>query len=508
MKRTRMIAPALCLIMALSCLFTACGGDSKPETASSLAVSQESSSAQKNDISDYVAMPEFRWTGQEGFGEFHLCIYSNEEATTYFCEDIVPGLYSTTEVQLDDAVARRNDEIESKYGVRITADAVANVVETFKNDVGSSLNTYNAAIPYMHAATSLAADGYLYDLYQLSDYIHLDQPWWDKNAADSASIGNRLYMITGDISIMPKIVSFAITFNKEMLAKNFPGTDLYQTVRDGEWTFDRMVEMSKTVTSDSDGEAGMTYKDTWGLSSSYSDATAYYLASGKSLIKKDANDMPELAIGDEASVSAAIKVLQNLELEDVWVFHCNTAQGQVPNIWQTSLDVFGENRCLFRTSAFSAIKKLRAYDDADEFGLIPMPKLDAEQENYYTYCNTVYAFCAVIPSSVSTDEAEFSAYMLELMAYGGMKYITPAYYETILKSRDLRDSESEEMLDNYIFKNVVYDTGNIYNFGNIQGAINSLCEKKSTDVASTLESIKSSIETAIEETVEQYAHNG
>lgn len=39
----------------------------------------------------------------------------------------------------------------------------------------------------------------------------------------------------------------------------------YQLVKDGEWTIDKLHEMAKQATYDSDGVTGMTYKDTWGL---------------------------------------------------------------------------------------------------------------------------------------------------------------------------------------------------------------------------------------------------
>lgn len=502
----KITALAICLLLLASLALASCGGTEQSESPSE----SEPEKVLTDSIEDYVKMPAFRWRNsdgsmREGYDKFNLCIYSNNVATTYFSEDIVPNLYSTTDEVLNAAVTARNDEIELKYGVKITAEAVDDVVETLKNDVSSSLNNYDATMPFMRgAANSLAADGMLYDLFEFGDYIHFDQPWWDKDCVDSVSIGHKLYMATGDISIMPKIVSFGMTFNKVMMENRFPDIDLYQMVRDGEWTFDRMIELCREVTYESDGSAGMTYADNWGLSSSYSDAGAFYLASGQKFITKDPEDLPVIALGDETSVSTAIKILENLQLENVWVYHCNTSAGQVPNIWQTSLDVFGENRALFRTSAFSAIKKLRAYDGADEFGLVPVPKMTSTQDTYHTYCNTVYAHAAVIPNSLDRERAEFAAYMLELMAYGGMKHITKAYYDTILKTRDLKDAESEEMLDKYIFNHLVYDLGNVYDFGGIQSMLGDLMANNSTDIASSLQGNLDKIQSAIDETVEEY----
>ena len=157
-------------------------------------------------------------------------------------------------------------------------------------------------------------------------------------------------------------------------------------------------------------------------------------------------------------------------------------------------------------SAFSAIKKLRQYDDAEEFGIVPLPLLTEDQDDYYTHCSARMAYGVVIPVSLSKEEAEFSAFMIEAMAFGGMKYITPAYYDTTLKYRDLRDDESVEMLD-LIFDNVVYDLGVIYDFGGISSMLTTLMTNNSTAVVSEYEKNASVIQTAIDNCLESYGVN-
>ena len=95
--------------------------------------------------------------------------------------------------------------------------------------------------------------------------------------------------------------------------------------------------------------------------------------------------------------------------------------------------------------------------------------------------------------------------MLEIMAVGAKNYITPAYYESTLKQRDLKDEESEIMLEDYIFSNIVYDLGISYNFGGISGMLTTLMSTSSTDVASSFEEIKGAAETAIEDCLEKFS---
>ena len=496
MKAKRLLSMLLCiLLVAASAVLVACNGEEAQESSTA------AGETKGDNIEDYVTMPEFKWEGDE-YKEFDVLIYSNEAQTTYFCEDVEPNLYSTTDASLNEAVTRRNDEILAKYGVTVKGIPVADVAKDLREDITSDLRLYDAALPFMSSAAVLAQEGYLWDLKEFSDYIHFDQPWWDQSANKSLSIGNKLYFTTGDISIMPKIVSTAVVFNKEMLKKNFPEVNLYEMVENKTWTFDKMIEMSRVVTADTDGVSGMTHKDTWGMSSSWGDVSSFFIAGGKNYITKDGDDLPVISFDDTASITLVQKILQNLQLQDDWVFHCNTVTDG-SNIWEVSLDVFGQNRALFRTSAFSAIKKLRAYDEAEEFGILPFPLMTPEQDTYYTFSSAKWAYCAVIPTSLEKEEAEFSAFMLDVMAFGGMKHITPAYYETTLKYRDLRDNESGEMLD-LVFSNVVYDLGIIYDFGKIGGLIETLMKTNSTNIASTFESNEDAILADIDECIDSF----
>lgn len=499
MKATKIIALCLCLLLCGSVFLVACGGEGDESSKSTVSTEKVTTGYDPSTGKYVVEMPEFTWDKDE----FVILINSNEVQTTYFSEEIVPDLYSTTDTKLNDAVRDRNYEIEEKYGVTIKAEVVGDVASELRESVTSGLQLYDAAMPFMPGAATLAQEDSLYNLYDFSDYFHFDQPWWDQSAEEALTVDNKLFFTTGDISIMQKIVSIAVTFNKKMLSEYFPGEDLYQMVVDKEWTFDKMIEMGREVTSDTDGKAGMTYEDTWGLSSSFGDASMFYLASGNKYIEKDGNDLPVLAFGaEEVSISLSQTILEKLQLIDDWAFHCNNATG---DIWVISLDVFGQNRALFRTSAFSAIKKLRQYDDAEEFGLIPMPLMTADQDTYYTPCNIAYAYGVVIPSDLEFEDAKFSAYMLEVMAVGAKNYVTPAYYESTLKQRDLKDEESEIMLEDYIFSNIVYDLGISYNFGGISGMLTTLMSTSSTDVASSFEEIKGAAETAIEDCLEKFS---
>lgn len=512
MKRTtRFCTLLLVLLLAVCPLLVACGGDgdssdpSKDGTSSGPAGTAGDANytdAKGNYTLDNLNMPALE-TDQK---EFRVCVYDNQGQSTYYSEEIGYNLYATTDDVLNDAVKTRNDLIAEKYGVTVVACPVTDVLESVRQDASAGSHLYDAAMPFMPACATLAQDEALYDLKEFGDYIHLDAPWWDQSANKSLSVGGKLYFTTGDISIMQKITSMALTFNKRLYEEfcEEKWGSLYDLVRDHKWTLDTMYEMGREVASDLDGEAGMTYKDQWGLVTANIDAVHYYLASGESLIRKDASDLPMLAIGEqESSTNTAMKVLETLRSNTDWALITEDLAGQVDGSTATAgLGVFGENRALFRTTAFSAVKKLRDFAGVDAFGIVPLPMAYEGQDTYYTPSSARFAYGICIPKSV--PDAAFSAYMVEALCCYAKNTVTPAYYEVTLKYRDTNDVDSMEMLDQYIFNNVVYDLGVIYNFGNVSSMFQTLMQERSTAVSSKLDSIRDMVQMAIDDCVDAY----
>lgn len=500
----KIIVLLLCLLMVGSCLLVSCDGGSEDTSKPDEVSGSSQQEGYDPDSGRYVAdhLPEFKWdVDDEVYSTFDVVVYSDEEQKTYFSEDIGYDRYTTTDEVINDAVMQRNHRIDELTGVEVNAVYVKNVVLFVQDDIAVGGQAFDMAMPFLSGAVTMAQAGQLYALNSedLTPYIDLSKPWWDQGALEAFSVSDQIYFATGDVSFMAKIATWAITFNKQMYDELFPGEkSLYELVKDGEWTFDKLAAFSKAATLDN-GDGKWDYNDRWGLVSAHSDPFNYYSASGESLVSKDADDLPYITFGGDRSVTVAQTVLEEFAKINSWHIYSNTLGTQ--DIWKTSLDIFGEGRALFRTSVFSAIKKLRNYEDGIEFGLIPLPKFDEEQENYYSPSGSG-AYVVVIP--VSVPDPEFSAYMSELIACEAKNFVTPAYYETTLKSRDARDDESEEMLDDYIFANLKFDIGCVYDFGGISTMFNTLAKEGTSDVTSKFDSIKDHVESKIEETIENY----
>ncbi len=484
---------SIIMIMAFLVLSLAACQDKKTEE-SNQSLGEMSGNEFMNADGNYIPRHEVKDLQDRTF----TIIVRGSAAGTYQSDDF------TTESELygeliEDAVQRRNDMVEQLYNVTLDVIKSDTIYNDILLDCQSSLGTYDAIMPTLSHLSTLAGQGYLYDLRSLNNFDD-EAPWYDQNCSEAFSINDQLYFTTGDITILNKVNTPSILFNKEMAAKYFPDTDFYQLARDKEWTFDVMVQCAKDVASLVTADGSYSDENIYGIVSSYGDASGFYGAAGELICAKDADDLPYLAIGSsQRSTTIAQKVLQTMnDGANNWLLY---AQECAAPIWETSFEVFYAGRALFRPSAFSATTKLRSLSQI-EFGVLPMPLMDETQTEYFSYCGSSETAGIAIP--ICAQDPEFSAYMIDAYSAWAKNYLTKAYYEVNLRYRDLRDDESEEMLD-IIFGNIVYDIGECYDFGGLHTMFYDLARDRSDAIASSLESKKQQAQTDIDELKELYA---
>ncbi|PKM61448.1 MAG: hypothetical protein CVU97_07175, partial [Firmicutes bacterium HGW-Firmicutes-21] len=164
-------------------------------------------------------------------------------------------------------------------------------------------------------------------------------------------------------------------------------------------------------------------------------------------------------------------------------------------------------RALFRAMSIADVPELGEYEC--NFGILPIPKYDDTQTDYYSLISTIYATCAAIP--VTNLEYEQAAIILDALCQASTGTVKDSYYQIMLKQRKIQDDESEEMLD-LIFDNRVYDLGNIFGWGgesgydasSINGFMNAIAFSGTNTFSSTYDSIKSKIQSDLDDTINQF----
>jgi hypothetical protein len=106
------------------------------------------------------------------------------------------------------------------------------------------------------------------------------------------------------------------------------------------------------------------------------------------------------------------------------------------------IDVFRARRAAFLTCEVKATLEER--DMEDSFGMIPFPKFDEAQENYYT--NTTYRTSWLTMPKTQKDP-ERAGVIVDALSYESFHDILPIYYDVTVSQKGLRNDDSIEMLD-------------------------------------------------------------
>lgn len=426
----------------------------------------------------------------------------------YCSEEIMP-LESSANV-LNTAVADRNALVEDHFKVKISEVRTTSSTEmktTIRNIVSAGTDDYDIVMPYIPDAAALSLENSFYLLNDF-DSIHLDADYWDQGAIQGLSINNRNYFATGDFSVLTLACTHALVFNKDMIT-DYSLENPYDLVNEGTWTLDKLKEMARKVTSDSDGITGMTAEDTYGYLVNSNFAASMFVASGERLTSKDSDDLPYVTVNSSKGVDVFDKIfdLVNDPQASGHIESLKEINTSGKSVYQIATESVANKRTLFRAMAIVDMQELGDYEC--NFGILPIPKYDETQTEYYSLVSTIYASCAAIPSS--NQNPEMAAVILDAMTQASTKTVKYNYYQIMLKDRKIQDNESEDMLD-IIFDNHVFDLGNVFGWGgasvydsnSISNFMNVVAFSGTNTFTSTYETIKGTIQSNLDETIETF----
>lgn len=349
----------------------------------------------------------------------------------------------------------------------------------------------------MRDASNFAQQGYFYNLNDIPNF-DFEQPWWDQEAISSLSIGGKLYFASGDILMVNNDTCSGIVFNKELL-KDLGLEDPYPIVKAGNWTTDTLYEFCKGASSDLNGDGEMTYdQDRYGFIGQRDTLISFLHSAGESICKKDENDLPYITFGSERSF-AAMDACFKIMYDKTITHNAHHLEGKVPAIYPVSEEMFMSNRALFMWVRLRIVENLRSMDK--DFGILPLPKLDASQPDYRTSVISYTGCLVTVP--VTATNLERTGHILEAIC-AESKYTTmPAYYDVTLKTKMARDDDSSEMLD-IIFDKRVWDIGEFSNYGDFSWQLIALANNNNENLASTFEKSEQKIQTAINKAIEKF----
>ncbi len=482
----------LALLMAASTLF-ACGESASKETETdAAAVGGETAAVEETVETEETENFDPGLPAKDFGGRTFTFMTKTPETWNEWGETSISATELTGEV-LNDAVYNRNSYVQETYNVVLNEfGADSSMGNSVGNAVKAGDSQYDVIMPPLNIAGSLVHSGYLLDLKTVEN-MNLSQKWWDERSIEDLSIANKLYMVSGDISTLNSDATWCTAVNTEVL-NNLGVESPYQYVAEDKWNFDTYKMLCEDASIDLDGDGEYGKNDSIANLTQNEDATAMLIAFGYHLINKDENDIPYFDLEGNERVYDILTNVSEFMLDDKLSLNYHE-KGAADGYHLLNTKMFEENRGLFWITNLQLVIRLREMET--DFGIAPCPKYDEQQEDY---CNVVWFVGSYATVPVSALDPAESGFILEAMAAKSRETLRPAYFETALSLKYLRDQESIEMLD-LVIDNRAYELEQAFAFGSSSTVESIVLSGK--DPASTFASASKNITTKIEKTLEE-----
>lgn len=433
----------IAILLLCAMLLCACGGQSTTESESTVdtATITETVDTTPPETERTPAIPESITFGGRDVtilsGTYNdYCYLFREESTGEVLNDAIRQMQSDTEERLDIKL--------TEYGELYVANA---------NDLAIQLTASgDASYAVMNQldrfAIELMIGGYLRPL-EDAPLCDLTAPWWNPHISEKLSLGGKTYYATSAANLLMCVDTTAMYMNTRLAAEaGIETTTLYQTVREGRWTYDLLEGYLENAAVDVNGDGKMDEGDRYGMHCYDQNifATSYITAAGLDSLSKDENDRLIVSWGSEAYMNAMEKAYE--------LFHSPSVYMEDERHTAT---IFTEGRSLFMHGFFLAVDTLEEMED--DYAVLPVPKTSETQDGYL--CANYDVMMFVMPRFV-TDTELFGA-VTEWLSYEGLSHVRDAYVETTLKYKKARDSETAEMVQLCLDASQV-DLGSMYAF--------------------------------------------
>ena len=496
-KQNRLAALVLALLLTLPFASCAANEETNPDNAQTTVTASEGTVAEEaaiEEAGEERLKPNIPETADFGGDEIYFLhwYHPSWDATVRTNRDIYAE--ALTGEAINDVVYNRNLKIENNYNVKIAFENLdlGQIDGAISKAVASGDDTYDVVYPRLYEAASMYQKDYFLNLFDVPN-LDLSQPWWDGNCVESLSMNNRLLAVAGSLNINDKDATAALAFNKGY-AESLGLANIYDIVLEGEWTYDQLITMAEGAAVDTNGNGVMEDDDMWGLLGGNDVMSAFWFGSGELMVTKDADDIFQFTFGSERSVTAAERVV-NLMNQSWFLNHHRIAN--TDDTYYTQL--FETGHGLFFWMRLDEVTNMRAGDT--DFGIIPTPKYEASQDNYYSMVSQHTTGLMSIPLVITGEKLSNLGIVLEAMAAESHYELIPTYIEESLKTKYSRDAESGAMLD-IIINNRVFDPMLIYNFGGFADTFQGWGGANNTQIASTLAKSQKAVQKLLDRFIE------
>lgn len=362
---------------------------------------------------------------------------------------------------VNDAVFQRNAAVEELLGLKIKSHTISGtdnyaVSNEIRTAVKAGSDEFDILANSVYSTIMYSAENIFHNLYDC-DYLNLEKPYWAQGFNKAASIGDAQYMCTGAAALTLYRYMFVTFFNKNMLAE-VTDENLYEVVNNGKWTLEYQYNLASKFYSDLDGDGQRDADDQYGfVCTNLAYIDPYWSSCELPILTKDENNAYVYSPNVERMSTAVDRILQLwYDCEGSYIFaSVSDSENQL-----IGTRAISERRAATTTLRLVSVEGAEFRNMTDQYGIIPIPKMEESQEEYYTFLHDQFTAFGIV-STVKEDRLQMMGAFLEAMAAESYKSLVPTYYELALKTKYVSDEESGEMLDK-IYKSIYIDAGVLY----------------------------------------------
>lgn len=409
-----------------------------------------------------------------------------------------PEFEQTEEVDNDilSSLYKRNMAIQDRLDVEIMFNSAGEESKTtvFVQKVqaahDSGEHDYDLLSGYAKTIGQLTVKGYNYNISAIENtHIDLSNPWWPSNITGNCAIGGNLYFITGDMSTNTIFQMHTMYINKTLVnadlqaeaveyfktnphvktaatpsRENPEGGDtatnmIYEKVYAGKWVLDDFLAYAAGKYGDKTGN-GVSLDDKYGFCGIGYGMCAFYGASNLRMIEPT-DDGSILKISDDWTSSKTVKLITKLNglysTNDFHDYRKTTGENSDYGV------PFGRGNSLFFLYYMRyAMDTLVNSSRVTAYGIIPTPKWDTNQKNYYTMLGNEISLYAIFSDFDTRGDEQATLSMLsaviECWASEAFRKTTPVIFELSLKLK-ASPTQCEADMCEIVRKSIEVDLG-------------------------------------------------
>ena len=360
---------------------------------------------------------------------------------------------------LEQAIFERCESAETELNIKTEWTLVDNInVESLLGNETVGGTKYDLLVCDNELAIDLTIRGAFSNLLQ---YEHFDTYFpWQKSLTEDLVLGNKLYFATGHISPDFILNTSVVFFNKnlvkdlhirEKIQDEWGEQDLYDLVKSGKWTLDKMITLSQGVYLDQNDSKTKDKGDRYGLSTYSEVLDNFYYGGGYTTVSSN---------GTELHINSAYLDANGMD----------SLLTQVNGLLYASNDGILEESALDAQTTFAGGKALFSLATASHayyhycsveqlnYCVLPVPKHVESQTAYASVALSGYSTYGIFSQS---DEPEIAAAFLQTFAERSYSWTTPALLDRMMKGRYAEDVEDVKMWEYAVEANVL-DIGRIF----------------------------------------------